>query len=399
MKCLMKNLLKKKTCQFVFLVMFFMLASFIPRTIFAVPSISSINGTVSNGQPVTISGSAFGSTGPIIAIFDDFEKGTNNNELSTLANSAAVNQWYRLENQGKNPVYSTYYANSGTKSAMIDWGTDNASEGGRWFEADIGSITSQVYVQYWFFVPIGGHVPGANSGGGPNWKLMLISGRPWPRSDYTQVILTDVNNWPMGAWGFICLSPWYDGSGLTEMTSAIGGYHDEGYCSLNPSAGTWHRMEVFMSASSTGSGTMYTAEMNANQTRRIVGSSSNATTLHSGDSWNLVRFPAYGRGDSTSKTYYDDIYIATGSAAQARVEIGNNPTYSTCTKLAITTPTFWSNTSITTTIRTGSFKNGDIAYLYVIDANGLVNTQGYPIIVGGEGWLAPNPPTGLRLLE
>ena len=100
----MKNLLKKKTCQFVFLVMFFMLTSFIPRTIFAVPSISSINGTVSNGQPVTISGSAFGSTGPIIAIFDDFEKGTNNNELSTLANSAAVNQWYRLENQGKNPV-------------------------------------------------------------------------------------------------------------------------------------------------------------------------------------------------------------------------------------------------------------------------------------------------------
>ena len=72
--------------------MFFMLASFIPRTIFAVPSISSINGTVSNGQPVTISGSAFGSTGPIIAIFDDFEKGTNNNELSTLSNSAAVNQ-------------------------------------------------------------------------------------------------------------------------------------------------------------------------------------------------------------------------------------------------------------------------------------------------------------------
>jgi len=43
--------------------------------------------------------------------------------------------------------------------------------------------------------------------------------------------------------------------------------------------------------------------------------------------------------------------------------------------------TLWSDTEITATLRQGSFANGEQAYLYVFDANGNVNSDGYPIII------------------
>jgi hypothetical protein len=353
-------------------------------TSWAAPSISAVQGAIINGGIVTIKGSGFGSEGPKIALFDDFEKGINGDVISTSNGSAQVNQWYLLDSVvSKRPRYSSTYAHSGSKSVVIDCSTDNASEGGRWFEADIEIITSKVYVQYWIYVPTGGYVPGA---GGPydgNWKTILVSGRPWPKSDFTQVLLG--NNFPYTGWGFICGDFWYDRSGLSSMTAATRGYHDPGYCSLNIAKGTWHRLEVFIVGSTSGDGYMYTAEVSANQPWRIVGLTSNATTLHSGDAWNLVRFPAYVRGDVLSKVYYDDIYIATGQGARARVEIGNNLYYNKCTNLAVITPTIWSDISITATIRQGSFVTGSPAYLFVCNANGLCNSSGYPVVIGVGG--------------
>ena len=346
-------------------------------------SISGVQGTIVDGGIVTISGSDFGSAGPNIALFDDFEKGKNGSIINTSKGSAQVNQWYLLDSiVSKRPKYSTTYAHSGSKSALIDGSTDNASEGGRWFEADIGTVTSQVYVQYWLYVPAGGYVPGAGGPYGGNWKTVLISGRPWPASDFTQVLLG--NDFPYAGWGFICGGFWYKEAGLSRMTAATGGYHDPGYCSLNIAKGTWHRLEVFIVGSTSGDGYMYTAEVSANQPWRIVGSISNATTLHSGDTWNLVRFPGYVRGDALSKVYYDDIYIATGTAARARVEIGNKAIYTKCTNLAVITPISWSSTSITATVSQGSFQAGQTAYLFVVDSTGSVST-GYPINIGGVG--------------
>lgn len=352
-------------------------------TSWAVPSISGVQGIIVNGGIITVNGDGFGSTGPHIALFDDFEKGINGKIISTSTGSAQINQWYLLDSKvSKRPKYSTDYAHSGLKSVLIDCSTDNASEGGRWFEADIGKITSQVYVQYWIYVPVGGYVPGAGGPHGGNWKTILISGRPWPASDFTQVLLG--NDFPYAGWGFIGGLFWYKGSGLSGMTATTGGYHDPGYCSLNIAKGTWHRLEVFLFGSLSGDGYMYTAEVSANQPWRIVGAKSNATTLHSGDAWNLVRFPAYVRGDALSKVYYDDIYIATGIAALSRVEIGNKATYVKCTNLAVITPISWSSTSITALVRQGSFQTGQMAYLFVVDSTGNVST-GHPIIVGNGG--------------
>ena|GEM_PF-6087878 len=104
------------------------------------------------------------------------------------------------------------------------------------------------------------------------------------------------------------------------------------------------------------------------------------TAIDRFESWNIG---SYGRQciGYECKPRFDDVYLATGPYAQARVEICNHSTYTTSTNCSIATVTLWSDTEITATLRQGSFANGEQAYLYVFDANGNVNSDGYPIII------------------
>jgi hypothetical protein len=49
-------------------------------------------------------------------------------------------------------------------------------------------------------------------------------------------------------------------------------------------------------------------------------------------------------------------------------------------------------------VRQGSFGSSGSAYLYVVDASGASNANGYPITFGG-GSTGPAIPTGLHLQE
>ena len=84
--------------------------------------------------------------------------------------------------------------------------------------------------------------------------------------------------------------------------------------------------------------------------------------------------------DNMTRAIYDDIYIATGANAAARAEIGDDSVYADCTKLAIATPTGWSDTEIVATMRGGEFAPGDTAYVFVIDADNVPST-GYQITI------------------
>jgi len=88
---------------------------------------------------------------------------------------------------------------------------------------------------------------------------------------------------------------------------------------------------------------------------------------------------------------YDDIYVAAGPNAAARVEIGDAPTYKASRTLAISTPQTWSDDKIVFTLRAGPFTDFSHAYLYVVDANNNVS-KGYAL--GGP---QPNPPEGVSV--
>lgn len=110
-----------------------------------------------------------------------------------------------------------------------------------------------------------------------------------------------------------------------------------------------------------------------------------------------------GNDLNTWMQYADDFYI---SFTQARIEISASSKWDNTVQLhkELQVPLKWSNSTITFTANRGSFQNGEHAYLYVVDANGNVNAQGYPITIGGSGGGAPQvdapePPTGLRIIE
>jgi hypothetical protein len=87
----------------------------------------------------------------------------------------------------------------------------------------------------------------------------------------------------------------------------------------------------------------------------------------------------YGMLDADSEgeasCYFDNVYI---DITQARVMVGNAPTFSASTRREIQIPTAWSSTEITFTVNQGSFANGEQAYLFVIDSDGNASA-GYPV--------------------
>lgn len=340
----------------------------LPTLVFAAPAVTGISGTVSNGESITISGTDFGATGPTIILFDDFDSGTENAYIGDGITSAIVGSW---EDCGENctPVYystySTIQKHSGAQSARQNWATDN-QEGARWMGAVISSPVTAVYFSFWTYLPAGQNVPGTSGGLGANWKVWWLQRTSSHADDYASEIVTDPPSETS-----ICYV-----DGTTNRACW-------GYGSFSFTKGRWLRWEGYLTAS-TSAGNVYLWNTDSGQARNLVGSASGRTIDDGSTGWLLFRIPGFARADSNSNTYYDDVYVSSGSGALARVEICNNATYTSATNCAITTPTSWGATSIAATVRQGSFGASDNAYLFVIDSSGVASS-GYAVQFGAGG--------------
>jgi hypothetical protein len=350
------------------------------------PSVSGVTGSVADGNSITITGSGFGSTGPNVILFDDFEGGTDGETLSDRVRAAKVGTW-RDVSATIGPYYPTYSrnaANSGSLALRQDWGSGaGQQEGARFAAPTMGGPHTLIYFSWWMYLPSGQNVPGACCGYGANWKQWWLASNDGYANDY----------------GFQTVS----NSLPAEMAfGPIDGGEDRvsvGYQASPFTKGRWTRFEVYMVGSTTSSGAIHAWFTDSAHARYLWQSATGDNTLYSTNAtgWNYLHFPGYGRYDSNSNTYYDDIYVAAGSGARARVEIGNQATYSACTNLAVSTPTSWSDTQIMATVRKGSFAQGQAAYLFVVDASGAVNSQGFPVTIGAGGTTELLAPTGLTV--
>lgn len=86
-----------------------------------------------------------------------------------------------------------------------------------------------------------------------------------------------------------------------------------------------------------------------------------------------------GETDKSPNSFYiDDIYM---DNSWARIELGDNPIYESCSHREIQIPTEWSETKISFKVNVGSFVPGARAYLFVINDHGQSNTVGKPVII------------------
>ena len=349
----------------------------------AAPAITGVSGTVQDGQTVTISGSGFGATGPNVVLFDSFEKGTVSTNISTTSNSADVGNWNALSG-GPSQTYSSDYALGGSKTMKIDWAASYGA-GPRLRYSNVQN--SDIFISWWQYLPTNRDIPGTN-GEGANWKWFWIG--------------DETDDWPWGSdYSIQCLSSTCDAStsiGSLDDLGAPARYEGKWY-STRFSKGTWMRVTVAIKNATSG-GYAWQQEINGGN-NSVVDSVTNVVTAHAGDSWNVLTLPGYGRQDSNAVAYYDDVYVATGDGARARVEIGNASTYTASTKLGFITPNSWSNSQINATVRNGIFKSGEQIYFFVIDVNGNPSPGFGPLNIGessaGQNPISAPSPSGLTI--
>jgi hypothetical protein len=339
--------------------------------LFAAPAVSGVGGTVSNGQSITISGSGFGS-GPTVAIFDDFEGGTNGSNVS--GTNAAYGTWDATDDTpGK---YTTSYHLSGLKAMTCDMTSQSRVNA----KKNIPGAT-KIFFSVWVLIPAGTVQPGSTGG---TWKPF------WP--DGSDTIHHDIS-----------MASYVNGSGWIICGN------DQKYSNMWPSlaltVGTWQRWSVYADTT-TGNGTVkcWTLKGDGSGTVVNAGSWTSINFQWAESSFQKFYLNTFGDSGTGKKPTFDDFYLATGDNAQARIEIGNNATYASCTKLAICTPNSWSSTNISAKLWQGQFGSSDSAYLFVIDSSGNVSS-GYPIKFGSSGvgstpsdTTPPATPTGVTVI-
>ena len=342
----------------------------------AAPTISSISGTAAEKSTITVTGSGFGS-GPNVILYDDFEaSGGVVGQAVSLA-ASTVGSW--TDTVGVTPQYDSV-ARSGSRSIRIYRDGQTAS-----LRKDFPAPATEVFFSFWVRVPSGTPFPGDSGGvnqfsSDSSWKFAWLID-----SSYD------------GSSSDLC-APTHTGGGSFQLAG------NDFAMTYLPKGSTWWswnswmRMSVWLRAdpsNPTGPGGRYRWHVTSTERGQFEQAGSEAIFDSDGPSQKAFRYinmPGWIRSDGSSRPVYDDIYIATGSNAQARVEIGDASTYSASKQLTLLVPKSWSASSISVQLPTGAVPSSG-AYLYVTDKDGNVNAQGYKL----AGGIAPNPPSSVQV--
>ncbi len=326
----------------------------------AAPSVSNVSGTLTHGSSVTITGSGFGAKGgsdpnkPLI--WADLESSIQPTTLGV------VTSWGAITNMSLSLAAPQYGL-----SRQNAVGTFSATQLTHNFEFT-RSFTSKVYVYakryYEFAQPT-------------NIKMF----RFWSTNDSAWNIVSSTSN------GGIILNescvdpdrfqgiPWLQNQWITEEFLINLG--TVASCGSNSGNGSYQWLRNGTQVQSESSLTTGTT-LGKNYGRLIM--LDNFT--------DIFNPPASGQ-----RIWLDDLYA---DDTWARVMIGNASTFAASTVREIQIPSAWSNTSITIAVNQGSFSSLANKYLYIIDANGQVNAQGF-LLCSSPCPGAPTGPKNLRV--
>ncbi len=335
----------------------------LPFSLWGASTIPNISDITLSGQKIIISGSGFGdhanygSSSGLMFAWNNFETGIVNNDGFVASKASTGEQGWSTISGSSNKTNSHYYARR--IDARADHSPDNM---GGLKKPSTGSVSlggsTVVFSSFWFKIP---HTSS--------------SGKHHRYSGFGD------------AFGTTGGSDFYNRFTVGESTQ---------WTSKNQFLDNiWQRVDMLMDISA-GTITTWTVGQNNNNPQWARSYSLSGTTfqvnLGAGKDWSS--YTATG-GDEYD---YDDVYI---DFTQARVEIGNASTWSACTRREIQIPTTWTSNSITVNVNQGSFMNGSTAYLYVVDSNGNVNANGYPITISGQSTSSdttpPSSPSGVNV--
>lgn len=342
----------------------------------AAPAITSIAGTVSDNQEVTITGSGFGSN----SLRQEFLGGTR---VDGLANGARIDQqgwpnWSLLTPSTQMyPHVTTERGWSNGKSIAFD--TRGTTEYKQTLFYDTGSggfnmlyTNALIYLDHNTLL----------SGSYLQWKMMR-----WYK-------IADVVDHGQNLSGSYMSNRLNSTSFFSTFNSSgqFTNWFDTAPTSMNlPGRGAWYRYETWVrmnSAPGTGNG-LFRVRVTNPATGAVVTDNRVTNVMYnaSGDTGNLrwlVLQNYFGNAsdggyaqdfNAQAVSFWDDLYI---SQSEARVEICDQATYSACVNKEIQYPTSWADGSITVRLNKGN-KSAVGTFLYVVDSTGTANTNGFRV--------------------
>jgi len=340
-----------------------LIAILLPVAASAQPQIQAVDGVISNTKTVTIMGQFFGAKSPAAPLkWDNFEAGSNGTQLSTVQS-----EWVEYVEPGA--LYTTNTAHSGNLSVMND---TNRHE----FATNYIDLphSDEIFISYW-------------------WSTLEAD-----TGDYGVIKLCRINSsHDAGGDGR------YNGVGETYLSNMNPRGPDSPYFAYNPGTGNtgplgyvrqplndWGRIDMYKKLSTPGQSNGAAFCNNITTQRTVI--ENNVVTRDSGFDFQLDTV-LLGLMLANAQGYYglylDDIYI---DNTLARVELGNNASFSACSHREMQIPSAWDaqGNVIQVTVNTGSFTDGDSAWMFVVDENGSAS-EGFPVVIS-QGVVGPGRP-------
>ena len=370
--------LSPATCASVFL------ALFCPGEVLSTPSAISVTGDLSPGGLVQVSGSNFGSQGPTILLFDDFE-GVDAGSPIPLE-SPTIGAW---SNAHHDPL-GFDLGRSGSRS-FLGAGGKNL----RQLQLKLGEKHRDFFVSYWVRLAPGSYFPGRN----------------WPDGRRLNHFSQDSSwkfSWLMEGDGAsnpelydLCL-PTHTGGGGIFQTAGNSIQPTSRHIGKNPSWWNWNgwmRMSFTIRDPSVFSADDHMATQIVSdsgfyfqQHSAVFDKISNAN--HNFDTFNVPGWLRWRDDENTDVLpLYDDIYIAVGPGASARAELVDAPVYEQARQIEILLTESWSQNQINVRVpRAVDLSSGStVWYLFVTDAQGHRNALGVPIDACAQCPQEPDP--------
>ena len=366
----------------------------LPSFATAAPLIAGVDGTVANGRSVKITGSGFGQHPDyngnkdfLVRVWDNIEAGKVDSSMLVSGSGP------ELVVGGPNQRANSEYCGKGYRYATPHTYTSITGESKTTADAyQIGHYTSGrkvVFISGWFLFPVGfGEGITYQEGDRDQSKFLMIS----PPDDQPKT--------------YFSVSAWYEQTGILRFVT------EEGLIGVNYDTvqnlvgeGNWARFDIFSDISGIYTGGRHRARFYINgklgMSREYDESFCSGYPSLDGrgcvqDFTKFLWLGYFFAGDDTQTwpIYVDDMFM---DFTQARVELSERATWDETvqTHKELQIPTAWSSTSITFRVNMGAFQEGQQAYLYVVDQNGSVNAQGYPV----RGSDAISAPKGLQVRE
>jgi PKD repeat protein len=329
----------------------------------ATPTITSASGTVAHGSDVSVSGAGFG-TKPQAApyIWDPMD--------TSLSSS-----WVHTGNLTIQSTDTRHPNSSG--QGFLDMDEYNHSNGS--VQAPNNPLSDTWFAQYWVYFGSDFNFGTSTYGKGDTFLSNMKVFRLWnPGGGVTENFCVVFAGWAR-SFSWACENAGQVGwiSGITDRLT-LGQWHLLQFAfKENSGLGVGDgKFQMWLDGESLDSRTDLVTRLNFAGLKRplLIG-------------WFNMWGPTAGEDPEAPNTYrIDDVYLDT---SWARVEIGNAATYAASTHREIQLPQSWADDQVLFRVNQGAFADGATAYLYVIDADGRVNGQGFPITINAVPVIPP----------